>query len=318
MGRKSQINRRRNAKIRRQRRIIRILATVLTLLICLSVILFIRKFIWGKDIEEKEGNKKNVSVETQKEDLTFKEEPKKEKEESAAEQKRAKPDLSQGVADSIPICMYHYVYEASNPPENIDANFIEVNVLEEELRYLSDNGYYFPTWIEVRDFLDGKLELPKKSIVLTFDDGPIYIELAVPILEKYNIQATSFVITSYYDNKEMLDAYKHKNLYFESHSHDMHKGGGNIGHGGIFPALSKDEALKDLQQSIEYCGSGEAFAYPFGDYTKECEQALEEAGFLCAVTTEAGKCSPGTDPYALPRVRMSGGQSLEEFIGKIQ
>ena len=53
-------------------------------------------------------------------------------------------------------------------------------------------------------------------------------------------------------------------------------------------------------------------------YTVECEQVLEEAGFLCAVTTEAGKCSPGAAPYALPRVRMSGGQTLAEFIKKIQ
>lgn len=231
---------------------------------------------------------------------------------------RAKPDFSQGVAESLPICMYHYVYEESNPPENMDANFIEVNVLEEELKYLSDNGYYFPTWSEVRDYLDGKIDLPKKSVVLTFDDGPIYIELAVPLLEKYNIQATSFVITSYYDSKEMLDGWRDKNLYFESHSHNMHRGGGNIGHGGIFPVLSKQEALADLQQSIEYCGSGEAFAYPFGDYTEACEQVLQEAGFLCAVTTEPGKCTPGADAYALPRVRMSGGQTLAEFIEKIQ
>jgi len=314
MGSKGQINRRRNAKIRRRRKIIGILTAVLSLLICISIILFISKFVLDKATEEKD-------VEEQTEDLTVGDKKEKERqkmEEENGEVERVKPDLSQGTADSIPICMYHYVYENSNPPEKIDANFIEVNVLEEELKYLKENGYYFPTWAEVREFIDGKIELPKKSIVLTFDDGPIYIELAVPLLEKYGIQATSFVITSYYDSKEMLDGYRNKNLYFESHSHNMHRGGGNIGHGGIFPALSKEEALQDLRQSIEYCGSGEAFAYPFGDYTVECEQVLEEAGFLCAVTTEAGKCSPGAAPYALPRVRMSGGQTLAEFIKKIQ
>ena len=81
--------------------------------------------------------------------------------------------------------------------------------------------------------------------------------------------------------------------------------------------LSKEEALADLKKSIEYCGNGDALAYPFGDYTAECEQTVEEAGFLCAVTTEPGKCYPGDDPYALTRVRMLGSQSLDQFISEI-
>ncbi len=39
--------------------------------------------------------------------------------------------------------------------------------------------------------------------------------------------------------------------------------------------------------------------------------------FLCAVTTEPGKCYPGDDPYALTRVRMLGSQSLDQFISEI-
>ena len=82
--------------------------------------------------------------------------------------------------------------------------------------------------------------------------------------------------------------------------------------------MGEEEALADLRQSTDLCGNNNAFAYPFGDYTGECEKILEKAGFLCAVTTEAGKCYPGDDPYALKRVRMSGQQSLDEFVGKIQ
>ena len=180
------------------------------------------------------------------------------------------------------------------------------------------NDYYFPTWKEVREYLDGERILPDKSIVLSFDDGPLYIELAIPLFEKYQTPATSFVITSYYNDKSMLDPYRNNQyLTLESHTDNMHRGGGTYGHGGIFPALSKEEALADLKKSIEYCGNGDALAYPFGDYTAECEQTVEEAGFLCAVTTEPGKCYPGDDPYALTRVRMLGSQSLDQFISEI-
>lgn len=217
----------------------------------------------------------------------------------------------------LPICMYHYVYDPASPPENLDSNYISTGSLAEEMKYLHDNGYYFPTWQEVRDYVDGKLLLPEKSIVLTFDDGPNYMYLGTPILEQYQTPATSFVITSYWNDREMLYGYASDYLTFESHSHKMHQGGGSIGHGGIYTAMSREEVLADLEKSFEICGNKDAFAYPFGDYTEEGCSTLEEAGLLCAVTTENAKCYPGDNPYLLPRVRMLGSQTLEAFVSAI-
>ena len=217
----------------------------------------------------------------------------------------------------LPICMYHYVYDPASPPENLDSNYISTDSLAEEMKYLHDNGYYFPTWQEVRDYVDGKLLLPEKSIVLTFDDGPNYMYLGTPILEQYQTPATSSVITSYWTDREMLYGYASDYLTFESHSHKMHQGGGSIGHGGIYTAMSREEVLADLEKSFEICGNKDAFAYPFGDYTEEGCSTLEEAGLLCAVTTENAKCYPGDNPYLLPRVRMLGSQTLEAFVSAI-
>ena len=36
---------------------------------------------------------------------------------------------------------------------------------------LTQNNFYYPSWPEVRAFIDGKHSLPKHSIVMTFDDG---------------------------------------------------------------------------------------------------------------------------------------------------
>ena len=98
----------------------------------------------------------------------------------------------------------------------------------------------------------------------------------------------------------------------------MHRAGGNIGHGGIFPVMPYDEALADLQKSVEICKNGAAFAYPYGDYTDSCVQIVKDAGFLCAVTTKYGRAYPGDNPLLLPRMRMSRGQSLEEFISMVE
>lgn len=216
----------------------------------------------------------------------------------------------------LPICMYHYVYDEADPPEDLQKrykNYIEQKDLIEEFEWLKAEGYYFPTWEEVRRYVDGELILPEKSIVLTFDDAAkSFLEYGVPVLEQCQLPITSFIVTAW-NGEEKVAEYASDTITFQSHSHNMHQAGGNIGHGGIFTALSHDEALEDLLTSIEICGNGDAFAYPYGDYTQECRDVVEEAGFLCAVTTEYGKAYPGDDPLLLPRVRMSVDQSLEQF-----
>lgn len=223
-------------------------------------------------------------------------------------------------APGLPICMYHYVYDENDPPDDLNqrfGNYISMQDLEEELNWLNEEGYYYPTWKEVRDYVDGKLLLPDKSIVLCFDDGAVsFLENGIPVLEKCKAPATCFMITSY-NGEEKIAQYQSDYVIYESHSDNMHRGGGNIGHGGIFTAISEEDGLADLKRSIEVCGSSDAFAYPFGDYNESSRSMVEKAGFLCAVTTEYGKAEPGDDPMLLPRVRMSMGQSLAGFQDRV-
>lgn len=222
----------------------------------------------------------------------------------------------------LSICMYHYVYDKNNVPVSMNSanrgNFIEVNDLRDEMQYLKDNDYYFPTWKEVKEYTEGRLLLPKKSIVITFDDAAqSFLDNGVPILNELKIPATSFIITSHNGKKKVKD-YKSKYITFQSHSHDMHRSGGTVGHGGVMTALTEEDIIKDLKTSFKICGHSEAFAYPFGDYSESCEIALRNAGVLCALTTNYGKVYPGDDPLLLNRVRMNYGQSLDAFINKIK
>lgn len=220
--------------------------------------------------------------------------------------------------NGLAICMYHYVYDKDAPPEKLNANYIEVDALEEELRYLVENDYFFPTWEEVRRYVDGTLLLPEKSVVLTFDDGSRnFLELGVPLFEKYKIPVTSFLITQN-SGEEKVEEYESDYVTFQSHSHNMHREGGFIGHGGIFTALPYEEAIADLKKSTKICKNDDAFAYPYGDYTESCIEVVKDAGFLCAVTTEYGRVYPGDNPLLLPRMRMSHGQSLDAFISMIE
>ena len=224
-------------------------------------------------------------------------------------------------AAGVAICMYHYVYDENNPPDDVNDrynNYIEVKDLSEELQYLIDNKYYFPTWQEVRDYVDGKMILPDNSIVLCFDDGAkSFLDVGIPILEKYKVPATCFMITKGGGAKKVKD-YPSEYVTYQTHSHEMHQGGGSIGHGGIISAMTEEEIIADLKTSMEICGNSDAFAYPYGDNTDVSRVAVEKAGLLCAVTTNPGKVFPGDDPYTLNRVRMTQGQSLDAFISQIK
>lgn len=216
----------------------------------------------------------------------------------------------------LPICMFHYVYDEKDPPDDLYqrfGNYISAQALEEELNWLNEEGYYYPEWKEVREYVDGKLLLPEKSIVLCFDDGSrSFLENGIPVLEKCKVPATCFMITSN-NGQEKIDEYQSEYVRYESHTDNMHRPGGSIGHGGIFTAVSRDEGMADLKRSIDICGSGEAFAYPYGDYNDSSRSMVEDSGFLCAMTTQPGKAYPGDDPILLPRVRMSLGQTLSQF-----
>lgn len=218
----------------------------------------------------------------------------------------------------VPILMYHYVYDPANPPADLNGNFIASTAFEQQLSYLKENDFYFPSYPEVKAFIEGKHSLPAKSVVLTFDDGEMgFLNVGVPLLEKHQVPATSFVIASDADAAQKVIDHRSPYVAFESHSFGMHKPGGSVGHGGIISAMSRDEITADLKHAQEIVGGTQAFAYPFGDVTDDGRAAVRDAGILCAFTTQNSWAHVGDDVTALPRVRISGEYSLDSFIALV-
>lgn len=212
--------------------------------------------------------------------------------------------------------MYHFFYDKNTGDTGKDGNYMEIHDFEEQLKYLTENNYYFPTWEEVKNYIDGKSCLPAHSIVITVDDGDkTFFDLAVPIIEKYDVKVTSFVVTSWIEDSNYLKQFDSNKIIFESHSHDMHRSGTDGK--GRFLSLSHDEAYSDVTTSQSFIGSSKVFCYPFGHYNDSCVQVLKDAGYNLAFTTKYGRVRPGDKPYELSRIRMSKGDSLKTFITKV-
>lgn len=139
-----------------------------------------------------------------------------------------------------------------------------------------------------------------------------FLSYGIPLLNEYRVPATSFLIgVNDGENKVRNNASAY--VAFESHSYNMHQPGGNIGHGGVISALSKEEIEDDLLRQQEIVGSSQAFAYPYGDVTEVAKEAVSQVGIQCAFTTQYGKVHRGDDYRALPRVRVLGGAGLESY-----
>ena len=210
--------------------------------------------------------------------------------------------------NGLPVLMYHFFYDA-NEREGQDNNWLEISKFEEQMKYLQEENFYFPTWQEVEAYIDGKIDLPSKSVVVTVDDGdPSFFKLAVPILQKYNATATSFVITSWYG---YVANDKQANVYYESHSDCMHEAGTNGK--GVMLSWSQEKIENDLETSSKTLGGATIFCYPLGQYNQTGINALKNTGYKLAFTTKGGRVYEGASKYELPRVRISKTTTLREF-----
>lgn len=222
--------------------------------------------------------------------------------------------------DGISVMMYHYVYTEANPPEEQDTNYLLDTKLEAQLKWLTENDYYFPSYEELRAYIDGKHSLPKKSVVLTFDDAEDgFLNYGIPLLEKYKVPATSFIICGRPESAQKLIDHASPYITFQSHSWSLHEDGAtNIGRGGHIYDLNEEELVEDCQKATDMLGTNEAFAYPFGDVSDAAPRALERAGYLCAFTIVNGQVKPGDDPYRLVRMRVLAESPLEGFVYEVE
>ena len=222
--------------------------------------------------------------------------------------------------DGIPVLMYHYFYDDTAGESGSNSNYMRKSSFEQQLKYLSENNYYFPSMKELNLYLDGKIELPSKSVILTLDDGEeSNYRIAYPLAVQYKVPLYWFVVTSWTDTSmEYQQELKNTGyINYLSHTDSLHHGGCGEQHGGALLCVNHDEGVKDLKLSIEKLGNADALAYPCGDSNDNAISIVREAGFNLAFTTAYGKASRGLEKLALPRVRMNDGISLDSFIGSL-
>ena len=222
--------------------------------------------------------------------------------------------------DGISVMMYHYVYPDDAPPEKSDANFLSASKFEAQLQWLTQENYYYPSFKELRAFVNGEHSLPAKSVILTFDDGDSSLfEIVKPLAEKYKVPVTSFIIGNRDNVANLVKENASPYVDYESHSYAMHEDGTqNIGRGGAIYDFSAEDVARDCEQEREIIGNFNAFAYPYGDISDIAPDALAQNGVETAFSIVYGQVHPGDDPMRLKRMRVFGESSLSGYQYQVE
>lgn len=223
--------------------------------------------------------------------------------------------------NNVPIIMYHYIEYNRDSKDTIRISLtITPYWFEKQILWLKEEGY---TIIPLEDLVmakNGQKQIPAKSIVLTFDDGyeDFYTD-AWPVLKKYQVPATIYVISKFLDRPNYLRTWQLVQMATDSGrlisvgAHTRHHI--NLKQSSSSAILSEiADSKRDLEEIINQPVIH--FAYPYGAYDSQAEEMVISAGFLSAATTQFGQVGAKTDMFALPRIRV-GNYASEELRARL-
>lgn len=218
----------------------------------------------------------------------------------------------------IPILLYHDLQSAEQPNEKQGAatqgTVVSANNFEQQIKYLHDNGYKTISLDQYLSIRRQDLSLPRKTIILTFDDGHISnYTLAFPILKQYGYTACFFVVTKNINTKFHLS----RKQIIEMHRSGMEFGSHGTSH-AFLPLLSRSELIDELQESkqiLENILKTEIYylAYPGGHYNNHVLGAARSAGYYAACSCVQGFNGFATDLFRLRRIEIRSGFDADDF-----
>jgi peptidoglycan/xylan/chitin deacetylase (PgdA/CDA1 family) len=231
------------------------------------------------------------------------------------------PQVAMTSEFAVPVLMYHRI-DYLTPKESRSPLLRDLTVspddFDAQLRYLAENGFSIISAEQVQQALRTGAPLPEKCVAITMDDGyRDNFEQAFPILRKYGVGGTVFVVTSVVGDERHL-TWDDMRLML---SGSMQFGSHTVHHYDLtaLPLASLDFELVQSRKTIESAlGTGVTdVAYPSGMYNDVVAARTRAAGYEAGWKKGGGPVRPGDDPYLLPRVRVHGKTDMADFRRKV-
>ena len=211
---------------------------------------------------------------------------------------------------NVPVFMYHSVSH-DWPNERI---CVTPQLLETQIKYLLKHGYT-PIWFEDLEHVEDY----EKPVILTFDDGwqNNYTNL-LPLVKKYQIKVTIFMVYCYLDRKggnhlnreEALEMYESGLVSFQSHM---------VKHVDL-RLYSPEQQEKQMRNSRLYLTRlfGKepcAMSYPYGGSNKRIEKLARQYYHFAVKMASSRSYNTSDDPMLIYRFYPQKNTPMQQYKG---
>ena len=222
---------------------------------------------------------------------------------------------SRAEAAGVPILMYH-VLARPFPNSPFPGLYVPPAEFRAQMHALAAVGFHAVTLSNVRKAWAGEATLPRKPIVLTFDNGyRTQYTVALPVLRRLGWVADENIQLSGLPPKQGgLTAREVRGLIAAGWELDTQ----GFSHANL---TSLDAAQLRFQVAIararlrhEFGVPVVWFCYPSGLYDSAVVAEVRAAGFIGSTTVAPGWARARDNPFELPRLRVLGGTSPAELL----
>ncbi|MCL5113824.1 MAG: polysaccharide deacetylase family protein [Patescibacteria group bacterium] len=207
---------------------------------------------------------------------------------------QAAPKITQnasGYCLNVPVLTYHHVQPESLAKQlGQISGTVDNGFFDQQMAYLASHGYHTITVAELVNALKSHSALPPKSLAVTLDDG--YVDdysYVLPIIKKYNITINLMIATGLVGNPDFISWDQLREMkgtglvYFTDHTWSHYA----VGRG---PQDKIQYEITTGKQQLEQ-NIGQAvniFTYPYGSFSPNAIQTLQQDGFIGAFSTIPG------------------------------
>ncbi len=238
--------------------------------------------------------------------------------------------IDEAPARRVPVLMYHRIGVAENAWEQ--KYCVAPERFRDHMRAIAGQGFRPCGLGSFLAWLDGSTALPRRSILLTFDDGFLGVhEHAFPVLRELGWPFTVFLVSGLLGKTDvwtagMNPAGRTHPLLGEREIAEMRRAGVSFqSHTRTHPDLT---GLDDAALHAELAGSRrelealldapvDCLAYPFGKLDERVATAARAAGYRAAFSVQPGFNRPDADPFRIRRLDVFGTDSPAALVRKV-